>query len=81
MTTKQTQEPIQHFEQALAELETLVVQMEKGELSLADTVAGYERGTALARRCEEALRHAELKIEQLSNPADPTSSVSFDANS
>lgn len=75
MNTEKVAEPIQHFEQALAELETLVSQMEKGELSLADTVAGYARGTELARRCEEALRQAELKVEQLANPADPDSAV------
>ncbi|MCU0755174.1 MAG: exodeoxyribonuclease VII small subunit [Xanthomonadales bacterium] len=75
MSTRKVIEPIQHFEQALAELEGLVAQMEKGELSLADTVAGFERGTELARRCEEALRQAELKVEQLSNPADPDSAV------
>jgi exodeoxyribonuclease VII small subunit len=73
MSNEKVIEPIQHFEQALAELESLVAQMEKGELSLADTVAGFERGTALARRCEEALRQAELKVAQLSNPSDPDS--------
>lgn len=75
MNTEKVAEPIQHFEQALAELETLVSQMEKGELSLADTVEGFARGTELARRCEEALRQAELKVEQLTNPADPGSAV------
>lgn len=75
MSTEKAPEPIQHFEQALAELENLVAQMEKGELSLADTVAGFERGTELARRCEEALRQAELRVEQLANPADPDSAV------
>ncbi len=54
------------FETALAELEQLVVRMERGEMSLEDALATFERGIALARECQGALREAEQKIQLLS---------------
>jgi exodeoxyribonuclease VII small subunit len=53
------------FEQALAELESLVETMEKGDLSLEESLASFERGVALTRLCQQALREAEQKIEIL----------------
>jgi exodeoxyribonuclease VII small subunit len=55
------------FEDALSQLEALVEQMEQGELSLEDSLASFERGVALTRRCEAALKAAEQKVEILSN--------------
>lgn len=55
------------FEDALNELESLVEQMERGELSLEDSLASFERGVALTRRCEAALKAAEQKVEILSH--------------
>jgi exodeoxyribonuclease VII small subunit len=55
------------FEDALTQLESLVEQMERGELSLEDSLASFERGVALTRRCEAALKAAEQKVEILSN--------------
>jgi exodeoxyribonuclease VII small subunit len=52
------------FEQAYAELEDIVAQLESGALSLEDSVRLYERGQALARRCGEMLDAAELRIQQ-----------------
>jgi exodeoxyribonuclease VII small subunit len=54
------------FEDALTQLESLVEQMERGDLSLEDSLASFERGVALTRRCEAALRAAEQKVEILS---------------
>lgn len=54
------------FEDALTQLESLVEQMERGELSLEDSLASFERGVALTRRCEAALKAAEQKVEILS---------------
>lgn len=54
------------FEPALAELEQLVVRMERGDMSLEDALQTFERGIALARDCQTALREAEQKIELLS---------------
>lgn len=53
------------FEKALEELEGLVERMEKGELSLEDSLQAFERGIALTRHCEKALRSAEQKVEIL----------------
>ena len=54
-----------NFESALAEFETLVEKMERGDLSLEDSVSAYERGVALHRYCEQALSTAERKIRIL----------------
>jgi exodeoxyribonuclease VII small subunit len=53
------------FEQALAELEALVATLEKGELPLEQALAAFERGVALTRRCQSALKAAEQKVEML----------------
>jgi len=53
------------FEQALAELDALVTRMEQGELSLEDALAQFERGIALTRQCQEALKTAELRVQKL----------------
>jgi exodeoxyribonuclease VII small subunit len=53
------------FETALEELETLVNQMEAGEMSLEASLAAFERGIRLTRRCQSALREAELKVKKL----------------
>lgn len=54
-----------HFEQSVSELENIVKQLEKGELSLEDSLKQFEKGIGLARRCQEALTQAEQKIEML----------------
>jgi exodeoxyribonuclease VII small subunit len=53
------------FEQEMQELETIVAQMEKGELRLEDSLKLFERGTRLARSCRRTLDEAELKVRQL----------------
>ena len=59
------------FESALAEFEALVEKMERGDLSLEDSVSAYERGVALHRYCERALSTAERKIRILTEgPGD-----------
>jgi exodeoxyribonuclease VII small subunit len=57
--------PIPDFEAALAELEALVEQLERGELSLEHSLRDFERGVQLARSCQLALKGAELKVQQL----------------
>jgi exodeoxyribonuclease VII small subunit len=54
------------FEAALAELETIVRDLESGKAALADSIAAYERGTALRQHCETKLREAQAKIEKIS---------------
>jgi exodeoxyribonuclease VII small subunit len=53
------------FERALAELEATVDALEHGELSLEDALKQFERGVALARDCQAALKQAEQKVEIL----------------
>jgi exodeoxyribonuclease VII small subunit len=54
-----------HFEQALAELEQLVQRLEQADLPLETALQEFERGTALARQCREALTQAEQKVQIL----------------
>ena len=53
------------FEKALAELESIVQRLEKGDVPLEESVAIYERGEVLKRRCEELLRQAEARVEKI----------------
>ena len=53
------------FERALAELEATVEKLEHGELALEDALRQFERGIALARDCQAALKQAEQKVEIL----------------
>lgn len=57
--------PAIDFEKSLAELESLVEQMEQGELSLEDSLKCFERGVRLAQTCQQALQAAEQKVEKL----------------
>ena len=53
------------FEDAMKELETIVARLEKGDISLEDSIAAYERGELLKKRCEELLNQAEARIEKI----------------
>jgi len=68
------------FEAALEELETLVEQMEAGDITLEESLQHFERGILLTRTCQEALKAAEQKVEiLLQNSADATTQP-FDAD-
>jgi exodeoxyribonuclease VII small subunit len=60
-----TSEPLPDFEQALSELETLVQKLETGDVPLEDALKTFERGVALTRQCQTALRTAQQKVEVL----------------
>jgi exodeoxyribonuclease VII small subunit len=53
------------FERAIEELETIVKRLEEGRVPLEESVAIYERGELLKRRCEELLRQAEARVEKI----------------
>jgi len=53
------------FERALGELEATVDKLEHGDLSLEDALKHFERGVALTRDCQSALKLAEQKVEIL----------------
>ena len=55
------------FEEAAAELEQIVENMEGGRLSLEESLAAYRRGSELLRHCQNQLRDAENKIQILEN--------------
>ncbi|GGI85304.1 exodeoxyribonuclease VII small subunit [Legionella impletisoli] len=54
------------FEKSLSELQKIVAQLEKGDLTLEESLKQFEKGINLAKKCEDALNQAELKIEALS---------------
>lgn len=53
------------FEEAMAELETVVRRLESGKVRLDDAVAAYERGVRLKNLCAEKLSEAKAKIDKL----------------
>lgn len=53
------------FEAALAELETIVKKLEAGSVPLQESIALYERGADLQKRCESELKAAELRVQQI----------------
>lgn len=56
---------IADFEKSLNELEGLVRDLEQGELSLEQSLSAFERGVRLTRECQQALKSAEQRVEQL----------------
>ena len=54
------------FEEALADLDRIVAELETGETGLDQTLARYERGVGLLRHCHGLLQKAERRIELLS---------------
>ena len=48
-------------------------------MSLEESLAAYERGVGLYRRCQGALEQAELRVRLLSDPQSPASAEPFDA--
>ncbi|WP_455200794.1 exodeoxyribonuclease VII small subunit [Kaarinaea lacus] len=61
---KKTRKSI-NFETAIAELESLVEEMEQGEISLEDSLKKFERSIELTRTCQKALQEAEQKVQIL----------------
>ena len=69
MKTKQPEKSIEatpvDFEKSLTELETLVQKLEQGDVPLEEALKTFERGVALTRQCQTALRTAQQKVEVL----------------
>ena len=66
------------FEDSLAELETLVEKMEKGDMTLEESLKSFERGVALTRHCQESLQAAEQKVEILTARTPDAATEPFD---
>jgi len=62
--------PPLRFEQALAELEAILRELEDGNTNLEDALARYERGVGLLRHCYGQLRNAEQKVKLLAGLTD-----------
>ena len=67
---KKIQVPPKTFEEALAELETILAEIEAGELGLEESLVKYERGNFLIQHCRGVLNTAERQIELLSKSPD-----------
>ncbi|WP_337266277.1 exodeoxyribonuclease VII small subunit [Oryzifoliimicrobium ureilyticus] len=53
------------FEKAVAELESIVARLERGDVALDESISIYERGEALKKHCEMLLTSAENRIEKI----------------
>ena len=58
------------FEKALGELETIVQRLERGDVPLEESIAIYERGEALKKRCDALLKDAEARVQKITLAAD-----------
>ncbi len=67
------------FEKNLSELESLVERLERGDLSLEESLRQFERGMRLTEACREALETAEQKVEILVNKDGETATSPFTA--
>ena len=78
-----TEKPIERmtFEEALAELEGVVARLERGDVALDESIALYERGAQLRKRCQDKLAEAEEKVSRitLGDGGQPTGLQPFDA--
>ncbi|MFQ3196786.1 MAG: exodeoxyribonuclease VII small subunit [Paraglaciecola sp.] len=77
MTSRKKTENLS-FEQSMQELETIVSQMEQGDLNLEDALQRFERGIALARQSQQKIKQAEQKVQILMEQNGQTSLIDFD---
>ncbi|QDP00755.1 exodeoxyribonuclease VII small subunit [Thalassotalea sp. PS06] len=65
------------FEESMTELETIVAQLEQGDLSLEDSMKLFERGLALSQHSQQTLAKAEQKIQILMSSDEDADLQSF----
>lgn len=68
--TRKPQTPPKNFEEAQAELEQIVNEIESGRIGLEESLLKFERGAFLIQFCQNVLKKAEQQIEQLSKSAE-----------
>ena len=70
------------FEEAMKELERLVDALDKGDVSLDEAIAAYDRGSQLKDHCQKKLNEAKMKVETIQSSGDsnviPNKLTSFD---
>jgi len=76
MTDKPQELP--DFEKALEELESLIEQLESGDLTLDQSLQQFKRGVELTRHCQSVLDQAQQTVEQLIDPTDESSAAPFE---
>ncbi len=62
------------FEEAMKELELLVDSLDKGEISLDEAIAAYDRGSQLKDYCQKKLHEAKMKVETIQS-SDNTDTI------
>ncbi len=70
MAKKPQNTPPKSFEEAVAELEKILSDIEAGQLGLEETLTRYERGNFLIQHCRQVLSAAEKQIDVISRAAD-----------
>lgn len=81
MTDTSSQSADLSFEEALRQLEEIVTVLERGDISLDEAIAAYEKGTSLKAHCQKRLEEARLKVEKIDVPVTsdgPQSAQPFD---
>lgn len=63
------------FEDALSQLQEIVVQLESGSLTLDQSIATFRLGSDLAAHCQHLITEAELRVSELSAPVDAGNAV------
>ena len=70
------------FEEAMKELERLVDSLDKGDVSLDEAIAAYDRGSQLKDHCQKKLNEAKMKVETIQSSGEsnviPNKLTSFD---
>lgn len=68
------------FEKSLAQLETIVQQMDSGELTLEQSLQSFEKGIKLIRQCQESLNSAQERVQELIETNGELQSVDFEGD-
>ena len=68
------------FEDALTELESIVDALEKGEMSLEESLSVFERGIGLTRTCQQALDAAEQRVRILTDARPDAETEPFESH-
>ena len=72
------------FEDAMKELENLVDALDKGDVSLDEAIAAYDRGSQLKDHCQKKLNEAKMKVETIQSSGGsnviPNNLTSFDSD-
>ncbi len=69
------------FESSLKELETLVEQLESGDLNLAQSLEHFKRGISLSKQCHRMIDEARQTVTLLVDPDDESSAIDFNEES